>query len=194
MNFLAPYKLYAFAGLVIIITAILTLHLLADNRLQKKYDALVIEFKDFKSAIDTATKVREVEIANKRLAGLAKMQLIEAEYEAEVKKLGITASERDRLKKELQNERNNIATALNHAYELRVQTAGHSAGMPEVSPPTVIPTESGGDCDATIARTVIACQDTTLAYNSLYESWEGNCLVYGCEPIIGKVAIVGRDE
>ena len=182
LNFLAPYKLYAYAGLVILIAVMLRLHLYADNRLRKERDSAVSELIAFKSAIAIETKAREADNANKHLAGLAKMQLIEAEYEAEVKKLGITATERDKLKKELQNERSRLNTALNNTDRLRVKTASHSAGLPVIPQPTVISAESGGDCDATIARTVIACQDTTLAYNALYKSWEGNCLVYGCEP------------
>ena len=123
MNSLLPYRLCAIAGLVIIIEVILSLHLLADNRVRKERANAISELNDFKTAIALQTKVREVEIANKRLAGLAKMQLIEAEYEAEVKKLGITATERDKLKKELQDERNNINTALNNTDKLRVKAA-----------------------------------------------------------------------
>lgn len=183
MNFLTPYKLYAFAGLAIIFMVILSLHLLADNRLQNKYDALVIEFKDFKSAIAIETKALEVEIANKRVIGLKQTQLIQEEYETELKRRDLDRAKSTQAIKEFYEKRLNTAN-YTHAERLRVNAERNRFGLPEESTVAEKPAESGRECDATLAYENLerACAITTLDFNACRAALDND------------TAIVGRDE
>ena len=175
----SPYIL-----LILIITVILTLHLLADNRLQKKYDALVIEFKDFKSAIDTETKVREVEIANKRVIGLKQTQLIQAEFEAELKKRDLDRAKSTQAIKEFYEKRLNTAN-YTHAERLRADAERSRFGLPEESAAAEGVAEGRRICDAAIAELNIlrpACKITTLDFNVCRATLDND------------TSVVGRDE
>ena len=183
MNFLTTYKLYAFAGLAIIFAVILSLHLLADNHLQNKYDALVIEFKDFKSAIDTETKAREVEIANKRVIGIKQTQLIQAEFEAELKKRDLDRAKSTQAIKEFYEKRLNTAN-YTHAERLRVNAERNRFGLPEESTVAEKPTKSGQECDTALDYENLenACIITTLDFNACRAALDND------------TATVGRDE
>lgn len=182
MNFLTTYKLYAFAGLAIIFMVILSLHLLADNRLQNKYDALVIEFKDFKSAIAIETKAREVEIANKRVAGLKQTQLIQAEFEAELKQRDLDRAKSTQAIKEFYENRLDT-TRFNAAERLRVNAERSRLGLPSQSVAAEGVTEGRRICDAAAFDNLEkACTITTLDFNACRAALDND------------TATVGRDE
>lgn len=68
---------------------------------------------------------------------------------------------------------------------VRLEVARNAAGLPQVPQPAEGAAQSGGDCDATAARSAydtleLACAVTTVDYNALRESWDAACAVHGC--------------
>ena len=183
MNFLAPYKLYAYAGLVLIIALMLGAHLLADNRLRKQRDTAITELKDFKTAIALQTQAREVEIANKRLAGNAKIQLLQAEHEAALKRRELDRTKSTQAIKEFYENRLNINN-FNHAERLRISAARNRLGLPKTAEAPAESAEGRRICDTTLAYENLerACSITTLDFNLARQI------------IDADTALVGRDE
>lgn len=190
MNFLTPYKLYAYAGLVIIIAVILSFHLFADNQLRKERDtaikerdSAVTELKDFKIAIALQTRAREVEIANKRLAGNAQTQLLQAEHEAALKQRDLDRVKSTKAIKDFYEKRLNINN-FNASERLRINAERSRFGLPEIIQATEGATEGGGECHSTIAYENLerACAITTLDFN------------LARQVIDADTAMAGRDE
>lgn len=182
LNFLAPFKLYAIAGLVILIGLIVSLHLYADNRLRKQRDDAVSELNAFKTAIDIQTRVREAEIANKRLAGNKKTQLIQAEHEAELKQRDLDRAKSTQAIKDFYENRLNLNN-FNHAERLRISAESSRLGLPSQPEAAEGLTESRRSCDpAAFENLERACAITTLDFNACRAALDND------------TATVGRDE
>lgn len=182
LNLLAPFKMYAIAGLVLIIVAMLGAHLYADNRLRNQRDNAVSELRDFKTAIALQTKTREAENANKRLAGNAKIQLLQDEHEAALKQRDLDRAKSTQAIKDFYEKRLNI-NHFNANERLRIEAERHRFGLPEIIQATEGATEGGGICDTTDFENLErACAITTLDFNLAREI------------IDADTAMVGRDE
>ena len=182
MNFLTPYKLYAFAGLAIIFMVILSLHLYADNRLRKQRDSAISELNDFKTAIAVQTKIREADIAIKRVAGLAKTQAIQAEYESELKQRDLDRAKSTQAIKDFYENRLDT-TRFNAAERLRLDAERSRLGLPSQSAATEEFAEGRRSCDAAAFDNLEkACTITTLDFNACRAALDND------------TAIVGRDE
>ncbi len=146
----------------------------------KRADKAELALNTFKTEIQRATDAQRLQNEYKKIQGENESKAIELEHKQALKRLGLAETTTAKLKKELQNEKQNLINALNNAYELRVNSASNTFRLPKVSESPEVSTESGGVSNTTLARTVRACQDTTISYNSLWESWHKNCLIYGC--------------
>lgn len=175
--------MYAIGTLVLIITVILSLHLYADNRLRKQRDNAVSELSDFKTAIASQTRAREAENANKRLAGNAKIQLLQVEHEAALKQRDLDRAKSTQAIKDFYEKRLNI----NHftaSERLRIEAERRRFGLPEISETPQRLAEGGRICDATLDYENLerACAITTLDFNLCRETLDAD------------TAMVGRDE
>ena len=187
MNFLAPYKLYAYAGLVILIALIVSLHLYNDvvalNELKDERDKAVKDLKDLKDDIKLKTAEREAENANKRVAGLAKTQAIQAEHETALKQRDLDRAKSTQAIKDFYEKRLNI----NHftaSERLRIEAERRRFGLPEISETPQRLAEGGRICDATLDYENLerACAITTLDFNLCRETLDAD------------TEMVGRDE
>jgi hypothetical protein len=65
---------------------------------------------------------------------------------------------------------------------LRNQVASTTSGVSSIPETSGKPSEVGRDSDAATIETLeTACAVTTQDYNSLWESWDKSCKVYGCK-------------
>jgi hypothetical protein len=182
MNFLAPYKLYAYAGTIILIALMVSLHLYADNRLRKQRDAAISELSDFKTTIALQTKARELEIANKRLDGLAKMQAIQAEHETALKQRDLDRTKSTKAIKDFYENRLDT-THFNYAERLRLEAERGRLGLPQEPEDVERLAECRRECDATAFDNLEkACIITTLDFNACRAALDND------------TATVGRDD
>lgn len=178
-NLLSPFKLYAALGAVLILSVIVGVHLYHDRGVRIERDTAVSDLASYKSQVETETAKRNAENAAAKKMGEQVAITAKTEYAALKQKLSLSETTTEQLRRALSNEKTIINRAL--VNQLRVKTAGDTASLPEVSSATELPAESGNDSDRTIATLTRACQDTTVAYNSLWSSWENNCKIYGCD-------------
>lgn len=182
LNFLAPFKMYAIGTLVLIIAAMLTYQQLANNRLRNQRDTAISQLSDFKTAIEIQTLAREAENANKRLAGNAKMQLIQVEHEAALKQRDLDRVKSTQAIKDFYEKRLN----LNHftaSERVRIEAERGRLGMSKTIETPEGLTEGRRECDATTFENLErACAITTLDFNLCRETLDAD------------TAMVGRDE
>ena len=176
---LTPFKLYAALGLAIILSVIVGVHLYHDRGVRIERDTAISDLASYKSQVETEMAKRNAENAALKQEGEQVTMIAKNEYAALKQKLSLAETTTEQLRKDLSNDKAIINHAL--ANQLRVKTAGDTASLPEVSSATELPAESGNDSDRTLATLTRACQDTTVAYNSLWSSWENNCKIYGCD-------------
>ena len=176
---LTPFKLYAALGLAIILSAIVGVHLYHDRGIRIERDTAVSDLASYKSQVETETAKRNAENAAAKKIGEQLAITAKNDYEALKQKLSLSETTTEQLRKDLLNEKATINRAL--ANQLRVKTASDTASLPEVSSTTELSTEVWDDCNTALARVTRAAQDTTINYNSLYDSWVKNCAIYGCE-------------
>jgi uncharacterized protein HemX len=182
MNFLAPYKLWAYAGLVILIALMLGLHLYADNRLRKQRDSAISELNAFKTEIARQTQAREAENLIKRLAGNAKAQAIQAEHEAELKQRDLDRAKSTKAIKDFYENRLDT-THFNYAERLRLEAERGRLGLPNESEAVQEPAEGRRERDAAAFDNLEkACIITTLDFNACRDALDND------------TATVGRDE
>lgn len=175
--------MYAIGTLVLIIVAMLTYQQFANNRLRNQRDNAVSELSDFKTAIASQTRAREAENANKRLAGNAKIQLLQVEHEAALKQRDLDRAKSTQSIKEFYEKRLNI----NHftaSERLRISAERGRFGLPEISETPQRLAEGGRICDTTpdYENLERACAITTLDFNLARQI------------IDADTALVGRDE
>ena len=127
------------------------------------------------------TDTKRLENAQKKADADALLKQVDAERRVALEKLGLANTTTDKLRKALDDDKIIINRAINRADQLRVKTDSNPTSLPQISSTAELPTESGNDCDSALARVTRAAQDTTINYNSLYESWAKSCEIYGCE-------------
>jgi len=141
------------------------------------YSATVSELEAFKAnqAKIVAEKQKEAELLRKSAEIQHKNSYERFKQEVEARNL-----DRDKLKKDLTNEKTRIAYLLN---DIRVYQNKRSSsdGLSENESSAEPFAEIGRDCIGTITEIVKACQMTTLDYNALRDAWDIECSIKGCE-------------
>lgn len=140
------------------------------------YERTTRELEAFKANIAHLVQVKEAENAQIKKSADIMAKNAHTAYLDEISRHNL---DRAKLTKDLANEKDNLNNLLNDAYQLRLNLAG-SRTSDKVPTSTELLTESERNRN-TIATLVKSCQDTTIAYNSLMQSWIDNCALYGCE-------------
>lgn len=174
----SPYMLAIKLAAVGIVLAIVLGLWWRGNHYENKYDSEHAEYEGFKST-QTALAAAQLEDQKRKdkEADTAETRR-KTEYLIEINKYKIDA---DMLKKESGHDKIYIANLISKLNRVRNDSSAGASTAAEIQVPAELLTESGGDCDATLARTVNRCQDTTINYNSLYNAWLDNCAIYGCQ-------------
>ena len=181
-NLLSPFKLYAALGAVILVAAILGIHLYHDRGVRNERDTAVSNLASYKVQQKTLSDAAILDNARKLAQALVTATNLKTERDMVRAQLNLANTTTEQLKKGLQDDKTIINRAIARADQLRIKpAASNTAGMPQVSIPTELSTESGNECNTALARVTRAAQDTTINYNSLYESWAKSCAIYGCE-------------
>lgn len=151
------------------------------HRVITERDAIKSEYAEHIKADNQAAADRKIENEKKKLRADAGQLEIKAKHDLEIQKLkGI-----DDAKYKDQQSRNNDTVAM-FRERLRIELAKQTTlGLSDIYGTAEEPTQSGGNCDTAAFRKAydtleIACAVTTSDYNSLYESWEKACQIYGC--------------
>jgi hypothetical protein len=144
---------------------------------------------DHVQADSDAAKKREAE--NKLNARLAqkKTDANKSAYDAMIARLELN---REKLEKDLHNEKSNIMRLYANARKLRDnQDSASSAGVSEIPLSTELLAERS-DNNAIITL-VDSSKETTANYNDLMQTWLDYCNIYGCQDIQQSVTGV-QDE
>jgi hypothetical protein len=185
-NFLKPAATYlnpymasiklVFWGLIVL--TIMGLWLYGDHYHTKYIDERVA-FELFEGQIKDAAERRIKDDQRKEREAAKVEEVMQALHDDEVNKLKLDTT---KLKKELTDAKSYIANVINAANRLRdAPTGAGGTGVSGLLEPAGLPTESWRDCNTTLIRTVRACQDTTIKYNSLYNDWVAKCKIHGCK-------------
>ena len=178
----SPLKLYAALGLAIILSLAVAVHLYHDRGVRSERDRAVSDLIAYKAQQQALTDTKRLENAQKKADADSVLKKVDAERRLALEKLGLANTTTDKLRKALEDDKIIINRAINRANQLRHSTAaGDPASLPEVPSTTALPAESGNDSDSVLARVTRAAQDTTINYNSLYDSWAKSCAIYGCQ-------------
>ena len=178
-NLLSPFKFYASVGAFILVLSIVTIGVYKYNRATARAVSAEGNLATYKSLQAAKSDAIALENAEKLKQANTSAINVQNERDAVRTQLNLANATTESLRKDLLNDKAIINRAL--ANQLRITTAGDTARLPEVSSATALPAEVGDDCNATLATLTRACQDTTINYNSLLESWNKNCVIYGCE-------------
>ena len=175
-SFLAPYKLYLTSGLIILCVVILGTHLYKDNATRSERDSAVMALKQYKDSQAQAVEAKNKEIAIIEQASKIQHENSQRQHEQEVARLNLNSY---KIKKDLENEKGNIASLLNDSYQLRVkQASSDSSRVSEVSDATKLSAEGSGHLTITLTQ---AGQSCALDYQDLMNAWLDNCKLYGCK-------------
>ena len=139
-----------------------------------RYTLTVEAYGAFKANVATLATQQEAKNALMQQTSAIIAKNTQVAYEAQIASLQLN---RTKLAQDLANEKDNLSSMLNDAYQLRING---SSSTGKVSTTTELSTESERNSN-TVATLIKSCQDTTIAYNTLYQSWTDNCAIYGCE-------------
>lgn len=140
------------------------------------YSAIVSEFEAFKAkqAQLVAEKKKEAELLRKSAEIQHKNSYERYKQEIEARNL-----DRDKLKRNLINEKTRIASLLN---DVRVyQNRASSNGLSEAEIPACPSAKEWTDSNRIFNEVIKACQLTTIDYNTLRDAWDIECAIKGCE-------------
>lgn len=149
------------------------------NHYQDKYSVEHGNYVNFVAGVDREAKAREAEIKAKDLKAKADAKAAKDAWLAEKSKLQLDTA---KLKKDLEHDKAYISNVIAMYSGLRDSRSASGSAGGQVPGTTVVPTQSGGDCNATLVGVVNACKDTTVNYNALWNAWNDNCATYGCKP------------
>lgn len=175
----APYILLIKASAVVFVVVVVSILWWRGNYFEDKYISEQAQFKNFTHTQEILAKAQLQDQERKDKEASAATAAGKSAHDEEIKKFSINL---DKLKKELDHDKIYIANAIAKRERVRGDSASTSTVTPaEIPVPPSLSAESGGDCDATLARTVSRCRDTTINYNSLYNAWVDDCAIYGCQ-------------
>lgn len=175
---------YKALGIVILIASMVAYRAYLIHEIhseQSKADKAITQLNDYITAVKVATARREAENAAKLAESQKVAESIKAERDEALKKVGLEKTTVAQLRKDLENEKTNIVNALNDAYGLRLQAASGIATASKVPQTAEQLAESARNSDRAIITLTRAAQSCAVDYNSLWESWNKYCKIYGCE-------------
>jgi hypothetical protein len=109
-------------------------------------------------------------------------------YDAMIARLELN---REKLEKDLYNEKSNIMRLYDNARKLRNnQDSASSAGVPEIPLSTELLAERSDN--HAIITLVDSSKETTANYNELMQTWLDYCNVYGCQDI--QQSVIGAQD
>jgi hypothetical protein len=134
------------------------------------------EFEVFKQDIQKESDKRKAEI---KLNSILAQKKTDANAKAHQEALSSLNIDREKLKKELKRDQNDIMRLL--ATINRMRDTEETAGLPTIPLSTDLLAEaSPSDAVVTLAGT---CTETTLDYNELMKAWLDYCNIYGCKQL-----------
>ena len=140
------------------------------------YGAIVSELEAFKDK--QSQLVAEKKKENELLRKSAEIQHKNS-YERYKQEIASRDLDRDKLKRNLTNEKTRIASLLNDVRVYQNRSSGN--GLPETEIPACPSAEKWAYSNRTFADIVKACQLTTIDYNTLRDAWDIECAIKGCE-------------
>lgn len=184
-TFLTPFKLYAAAGAIILLSAIVGIHLYHDRGIRIERDTAVSDLASYKSQLSVEVQKRTDEIAQTKKLGDDKVKSAFAERDAAMTRLGLEHIDRLKLSKQLGaiNEKFNATqtrltdTKLNYDTRLRLEATNSASRLSESAQ-----SASGlpaSDSDFATLRS--ACQITTVDLQTCYSYLEADTLACGRE-------------
>lgn len=151
------------------------------HHLQGQRDAAVNALASYVQAANEATAKQKADNLAKENAAKATLGAISTIHQAEI----VT------LRKQYEHANKTDQAAADGRIDLwrdrvRLEVARNADGMRQIPDPAGQPAEKGRDCHATDSRQAydtleIACAITTSDYNTLHESWDKACEIYGCQ-------------
>jgi hypothetical protein len=134
------------------------------------------KFEVFKQDIQKESDKRKSEI---KLNSILAQKKTDANAKAHQEALSSLNLDRDKLKKELKRDQNDIMRLL--ATINRMRDTEETAGLPAIPLSTNLLAEaSPSDAVVTLVGT---CTETTLDYNELMKAWLDYCNIYGCKKL-----------
>lgn len=172
-NFLSNAVAFIIAHWQVIIMALIFSYALHEK---SAYERNVKAFDDYKMAQAGLVVKRQLDDA-KNNADAAQLSTInQVFHNAEIARLNL---DRDKIKKDLTNEKTIIANAISANRVSSDNTSG--IRLPKVPTAAENTSSCGADCDRTIANLVEAGQSCAIDYNALWTEWDNNCKIYGCQ-------------
>ena len=178
LSALSPYKLLieVVALVSIVIASYAGLHAferhfinIGENNIKIKFDKYVKEQNDLVLIANAKNTVLRNQ-ADKNLVDL------KLHYDKNLSDLNI---DNVKLKKDLQNALPRIANLLANAKLHKAGITPSSSTVPKDEVTPQLPTESGADCNGTLAIVTEAGKSCALDYDALYNAWESECTASG---------------
>jgi hypothetical protein len=144
-----------------------------------RYDEIVSDYSKYKAAAEQLAKDKEHE--NEILRNYAKntyKQVIEEHKQALIS----AGLDRKRVEDKLKGSINEISNELNiYRDAVRVRNSTSSIDVSKVAEHTSNSSQPSGNCNETLATVVDACKVTDYDYEALYNLYQKQCNIYGCE-------------
>jgi type VI protein secretion system component VasK len=145
-----------------------------------RYDAIVSDYEAFRTSIQLQADMQKAknEILRKQAATVLNEVMATHKESLIVEKL-----DRKRVEDKLKGSINEISNELNiyrSAVRLR-NSATNSIDVSKVAKHTSNVADSGTNCNETLATVVDACKVTDYDYEALYNLYNKQCKIYGCE-------------
>lgn len=102
-----------------------------------------------------------------------------AEHKRQLAEAGL---ERDKVTKNLKGSINEISNELNiYRDAISLRNYANSVGVSKMAEDTLSISSTSGNCNETLATVVDACKVTDYDYEALYNLYNKQCKIYGCE-------------
>jgi hypothetical protein len=145
-----------------------------------RYDAIAIEYDTYKSSIAYQAELQKQKNEMLRKEVVAHITEIVAVH---TKQLADEGLDRKRVEAKLKGSINEISNELN-IYRDSIKLRNESTSSINVSSVAEHPSNSSqpsGNCNETLATVVDACKVTDYDYEALYNLYDKQCNIYGCE-------------
>lgn len=145
-----------------------------------RYDAIVSDYSKYKADAEQLAKDKEHE--NEILRNYAK-NTVKDVMATHKESLIVEKLDRKRVEDKLKGSINEISNELNiyrDSIKLR-NSATSSVRVPTLAEDTIRSASASGNCNQTLATVVDACKVTDYDYEALYNLYQKQCNIYGCE-------------
>lgn len=145
-----------------------------------RYDAIVSDYAAYKSAIsimETTQKAKNEMLRKQAETALNDVIAVHKDY------LTTEKLDRKRVEDKLKGSINEISNELNiyrDSIRLRNSTT-NSVRVPTLAEDPIRSASTSGNCNQTLATVIDACKVTDYDYEALYNLYQKQCNIYGCE-------------